>query len=302
MPDFKNQVLVFQGGFYFITIRENYKMSFGKNNKKILSLQKGVLSVLVLVASLSAYAATGDRQSPVNIDTRYTKSAKLPVITPTYASNVTINVVNTYDPNRIPLVEKEWATVKANVPSGSFVMMGGKQYNLLQFHFHTPSEHKLNGKAAPMEVHFVHLLQGALPCDPEALLVIGARIQKSEHANYELNKIFSQTLPVDSTSGSFTVSNFNLNKVLPETEGSWRYSGSLTAPATFGTTCSAQGGTIDEQLSADIFPENVSWTVLTKSVGMSDKQIESFRKIFELGNSRVTQPLNGRVIQQELDH
>ena len=199
-------------------------------------------------------------------------------------------------------MEKEWSTIKANVPSGSFVMMGGKQYNLLQFHFHTPSEHKLNGKALPMEVHFVHLLQGALPCDPDALLVIGARIQKSDYAHYELNKIFGKTLPLDTTSGAISIANFNLNKVLPEMEGSWRYPGSLTAPASFGTTCSAQGGTIDEQLAADIFPENVSWTVLTKTIGMSDKQIEAFRKIFELGNTRPTQPLNTRVIQQDIHH
>jgi len=277
-------------------------MSFGKNTKQYFNVKAGVLFAVAIALSANIQAATGDRQSPVNIDTRYTKSTTLPVIKPTYATNATITVVNTYDPNRVPLVEKEWATIKANVPSGSFVMVNGKQYNLLQFHFHTPSEHKVNGKASHMEVHFVHLLQGALPCDPDALLVIGARIQKSDYAHYELNKIFGKTLPVDSTSGSLTISNFNLNKVLPEMEGSWRYPGSLTAPASFGSTCNAQGGTIDEQLEADIFPENVSWTVLTKSISMSSKQIEAFRNIFELGNTRTTQPLNTRVILQDMNH
>jgi len=273
-------------------------MNLNKNKKQFASLKGGFLFAVAMGVSASCFAAAGDRQSPVNIDTRYTKSAHLPIITPTYATNATISVVNTYDPNRVPLVEKEWATIKANVPSGSFVMMGGKQYNLLQFHFHTPSEHRVNAKASPMEVHFVHLLQGALPCDPDALLVIGARIQKSEYAHVELNKIFGKTLPVDTTSAATSITNFNLNKVLPQMNGSWRYLGSLTAPASF-STCSAQGGSIDDQLSADIFPENVQWTVLNRTIGMSERQIESFRKIFELGNTRVTQPLNGRVIQQE---
>jgi carbonic anhydrase len=152
-----------------------------------------------------------------------------------------------------------------------------------------------------MEVHFVHLRQGALPCDPDALLVIGARIQKSEHAHAELNKIFGLPLPENTTAGATSISNFDLNKVLPDLDGSWRYLGSLTAPASF-STCSAQGGSIDEQLSADIFPENVSWTLLTKPVGMSSKQIDAFRKIFELGNSRPTQPLNSRVILQDKHH
>ena len=276
-------------------------MNLNKSGVYFSNLRAGFLFVLAFAISACAYA-TGDRQSPINIDTRATKSAYLPVITPTYATSATLSVVNTFDPNRVPLVEKEWATIKANVPSGSFVMMGGKQYNLLQFHFHTPSEHKVNGNASPMEVHFVHLLQGALPCDPDALLVIGARIKKSEYAHVELNKIIGlKNLPLDSTSGALTISNFNLNKVLPEMEGSWRYLDSLTAPATFAS-CTAQGGSIEEQLSADIFPENVSWTVLTETIGMSDKQIETFRKIFELGNSRTTQPLNSRVILQDMHH
>jgi carbonic anhydrase len=34
--------------------------------------------------------------------------------------------------------------------------LGGEEYVLKQFHFHTPSEHTLNGKGYPLEVHFVH--------------------------------------------------------------------------------------------------------------------------------------------------
>lgn len=36
-----------------------------------------------------------------------------------------------------------------------------KQYGLKQFHFHSPSEHHLDGKVYPMEVHFVFQADGA---------------------------------------------------------------------------------------------------------------------------------------------
>lgn len=36
-------------------------------------------------------------------------------------------------------------------------MVGSEEYDLLHFHFHTPSEHKVNAKGTPMEVRFVHL-------------------------------------------------------------------------------------------------------------------------------------------------
>ena len=255
-------------------------------------------AILVIAMALAAGAfAEGTRQSPININKRDVVEAHHgPKITATYLSNATLTVVNTFNPNRTPLVEKEWSTLRATPAGSSYVMVGNQQYDLLQFHFHTPSEHKVNGKGAPMEVHFVHLKTGALPCDPDALLVIGAMIQQDSVTHKELSKIFNaQNLPQDSTQPAVTITNFDLNKVLPKLDDSYRYAGSLTAPSTF-TNCTAQGGSIDDQLSADIFPENVQWVVLTKKIEMSKAQIKTFRSLFEEGNSRETQPLNGRTI------
>jgi carbonic anhydrase len=259
---------------------------------------KKKLILTALLAFSGVFSATaGERQSPINIITDRTVEANLPGIVTTYSSNATLGVVNTYNPNRVPLVPREWATLKANVPAGSFVMLGSQQYDLLQFHFHTPSEHLVNNRSTAMEIHFVHLRSGYLPCDPDALMVIGARIKRGAK-NTELGKLFGlQSLPSDSTSGSVPVANFNLNKVLPEMEESWRYPGSLTAPSTF-SNCTAQGGTVDEQLSADVFPENVSWVLLTKDIQMSAEQIKAFQALFIDGNSRPIQPLNSRIVKR----
>ena len=40
--------------------------------------------------------------------------------------------------------------------SGNQLLVNGKPYDLIQFHFHTPSEHAINGRHAPMEAHLVH--------------------------------------------------------------------------------------------------------------------------------------------------
>ena len=38
----------------------------------------------------------------------------------------------------------------------ALALFGAERYDLLQFHFHTPSEHRVAGRSFPMEIHFVH--------------------------------------------------------------------------------------------------------------------------------------------------
>ena len=51
-------------------------------------------------------------------------------------------------------------TIQANASPGSFATSAGRKYELLQFHFHAPSEHTLDGKRSAMEAHFVHGAEG----------------------------------------------------------------------------------------------------------------------------------------------
>jgi carbonic anhydrase len=288
-------------GCFSIYPKETAHMTTTYQNK--LGLSGLVLAIAAAFAS-SAYAASaGVRQSPINIDKRTVVATSGPAITPFYQRNVTLSVVNTYDHQRVPYIDKEWATLRATTVGApaSFVMVGAQQYDLLQFHFHTPSEHTVNGTGTAMEVHFVHLRSGALPCDPEALLVIGAMIKVgNEDTNRELGKILGAAhLPHDSTQAALSVPNFNLARVLPTLDETWRYAGSLTAASSF-TNCSAQGGSIEDQLSADIFPENVQWVVSPRTIKLPNPHVEAFKHLFEEGNSRHTHPLNGRVVQRVL--
>jgi carbonic anhydrase len=191
------------------------------------------------------------------------------------------------------------------------VIADGVRYNLLQFHFHQPSEHTIYGGHAPMEVHFVHLRAdtqdnrtpdaGMTDCRlaDRPVLVIGAFIAPGE-SDHELHKVFAPaTLPVDSSSPSVTVPDLRLNRLLSTEGAAWRYLGGLTAPS---TTCNSAPMT--SQLSTDVFPEIVRWFVLQDSVTLPVDDIEKFHDLFEEGNARGVQPLNDRLIvrQQRESH
>ena len=47
-------------------------------------------------------------------------------------------------------------TIQVDVAEGSSITLEGRRFSLLQFHFHLPSEHMVDGDGFPMEVHFVH--------------------------------------------------------------------------------------------------------------------------------------------------
>ena len=49
-------------------------------------------------------------------------------------------------------------TIQQNIKPGSSLRIPsmGQNYELKQFHFHSPSEHKVAGESFAMEMHFVH--------------------------------------------------------------------------------------------------------------------------------------------------
>jgi len=47
-------------------------------------------------------------------------------------------------------------TIQVNAKTGEVMTVGNKAYALIQFHFHAPSEHTIDGEHFPMEMHYVH--------------------------------------------------------------------------------------------------------------------------------------------------
>jgi carbonic anhydrase len=91
-----------------------------------------------------------------------------------------------------------------------------------------------------------------------------------------------------------TVDSFDLTQILPSLSRSFRYPGSLTAPAAIPGF-----PPIEEQVRDDVFPEIVQWVVVRDFLHLSPKQIAAFRALFPEphGNSRPTQPIAGRTVE-----
>jgi carbonic anhydrase len=158
-------------------------------------------------------------------------------------------------------------TIQLDVPSGDSLALEGQTYELKQFHFHTPSEHALDGKRLAMEVHFVHAHANG------HLAVVG--ILMTEGVN---NATFSSIMQAAPTRpGSVPASSpIDPNALLPTRRAIFRYEGSLTTPP-----CS----------------EIVDWIVFAQPVEVDGADIAAFRAIFPM-NARPLQPINRRFLLQ----
>ncbi len=157
-------------------------------------------------------------------------------------------------------------TEQVNVENGSSITVDGIQFDLKQFHFHTPSENNINGNSFPLEAHFVHASK-----DGE-LAVVAVMFEEGE-ANAALTELWAQ-MP-EKAGEHHTINAKHLDALLPKDRDYYRFNGSLTTPP-----CT----------------EGVRWLVMKKPVSLSKAQIEKFAKIMHLHNNRPIQATNARVI------
>ena len=151
-------------------------------------------------------------------------------------------------------------TIQVNIDAGSHIIYNGIRYELLQFHFHAPSEHTIAGEAAPMEIHFVHQ-------DPNSgnLAVVGVLLVEGEDENSAYAPVIDN-LPADVGEPTATGDAIALDAMLPGQRGYYTYQGSLTTPP-----CS----------------EIVRWLLLDAGVALSAEQIAAYTAIYA-GNARPT--------------
>jgi carbonic anhydrase len=196
----------------------------------------------------------GKAQSPIDIVTKKAeKSADARPIAFAYTAGAAEIVNNGH-------------TVQVNLPAGGAVSLAGTEYKLLQFHFHTPSEEKIDGKNYPLVAHLVHR-------DAQGQLAVVGVLFKLGRENAALKPVFAQ-LPAREGEARTLDAGFDATQLLPKTHGYYAFSGSLTTPP-----CS----------------EEVRWQVLKTPVELSSAQLASFRKLYPM-NARPVQPLNGRKV------
>jgi carbonic anhydrase len=164
-------------------------------------------------------------------------------------------------------------TIQVDFDDGDSLTIGEARFQLVQLHFHAPSEHTVAGRGLPMEVHLVHR------SDAGVLAVVGVLIAEGRHnPNYE--PIWGHLPEEAGAHASLADLTLDLEDLLPKRRLAFRYMGSLTTPP-----CS----------------EGVRWFVLADPIELSADQIAEFTEIYD-HNSRPTQPLHGRsLVLEKLD-
>lgn len=157
-------------------------------------------------------------------------------------------------------------TIQLNADRGSALRIGATRYELLQMHFHHPSEHLVDGRACAMEAHLVHRSEAG------DLAVVGVFIEEGAH-NDALAAIIDAMPPHEGPEIGVEGA-FDALAVLPANRAAFRYSGSLTTPP-----CS----------------EGLAWTVFREPITASPEQIRAFAALFP-NNARPVQPMNERVL------
>jgi carbonic anhydrase len=161
------------------------------------------------------------------------------------------------------LAEDTGHAIAVKVLNGGTLRFNGERYDLVQFHFHTPSEHTIGGRPADAVAHLVHRNRAG------KLAVVAVLFEQGDENPFlkELVRVFPVALK------NHTVAEFSLSDLLPADHEFYAYTGSLTTPP-----CT----------------EGVQWLVLRQTVPFSELQQRQLEGYYT-GNARPVQPVHGRV-------
>lgn len=201
----------------------------------------------------SEYAAcdSGTQQSPIDLGNP--------------SSQDLTNIEFSYQPSAINILNNGH-TVQVNYDEGSYIQVDEARYDLLQFHFHAPSEHTEAGQSFPAEVHLVHK-------DAEGRLAVVGVLLVEGAESAALAPVWAY-LPAGESEAHTAEGSVNAAEFLPVEQATYRYAGSLTTPP-----CS----------------EGVSWFVMMEPVELSAEQLDQLRAIID-GSNRPVQDLGEREV------
>ncbi len=205
--------------------------------------------------SLKAAYATcgaGAQQSPINIQAQRALASKVG------------EIKFSYKPTPVKVLNNGH-TIQVNYAPGNTMSVGGKTYELLQFHFHSPSEHMINDKHAKMEAHLVHKAADG------KLAVVGIMMNVGKALD-ALAPVWSR-LPHELNKVALNPGTVNAADLLPaNAQNYYHYMGSLTTPP-----CT----------------ESVSWYVMKDAVEVAASQAAEFVDLIG-ENARPVQGVNRR--------
>lgn len=203
------------------------------------------------VDAASKVCTAGSQQSPVDI--RSSIPARLPPLQIAWR-------------NRPDMIVNNGHTIQVNAGPGNTLAVGKDKYDLLQYHFHHPSEHLVGGENFAMEVHFVHRNAAG------GLAVVGV-LMTAGKPNAAFSRVVA-AMPAKAGSPVKMSTGPDITQMLPTRRGYYRYSGSLTTPP-----CS----------------EVVDWLLMREPIQVARADIDVFAKLFPM-NARPPQKDNRRFV------
>lgn len=227
----------------------------------------------------------GKAQSPINVDTQDVTFD--PHLSPIELSGYDLAAGETLE------LENNRHTVVLKLPDSLKIVGGLPQiYQAAQLHFHwgsesSPgSEHTINGRRFPGEIHVVHYNMEYGSIDQAinqsgGLAVLAAFIEEGADDNADYEHLLTHLEEVKEGGESAEIHGFDIRGLLPrQLDRYFRYNGSLTTPPCFQT---------------------VNWTIFNQTIPLSAKQLAILEDtihhdhdhILQM-NFREPQPLNGR--------
>ncbi len=159
-------------------------------------------------------------------------------------------------------------TVQVMVGGGNFITVGNRMYELIQFHFHRPSEERINGKGYEMVVHLVHK-------DGEGRIAMLALLLERGKSQPVIQTVWNN-LPLEKYDTAAPSTVLDPMELLPGRRDYYTFMGSMTTPP-----CQ----------------EGVLWIVMKEPVQASPQQMALFSRLYPL-NARPVQPSSGRIIKE----
>jgi carbonic anhydrase len=200
-----------------------------------------------------AKCGTGTRQSPIDI-----RDGIRVELEP---------VAFDYKPSSFSVVDNGH-TVQVTLSGGNYITVNNRMYELVQFHFHRPSEERVNGRGFEMVAHLVHR-------DAEGKLAVIAVLIERGRAQQLIQTVWNN-LPLEKLESASPNIVIDMNDLLPRRRDYYTFMGSLTTPP-----CT----------------EGVLWMVMKEPIQASTDQMALFARLYPL-NARPVQSSAGRVIKE----
>lgn len=203
-------------------------------------------------------------QSPINILSDSTVKDSTPFVSIKFNAGITA-------------VENLGHTIQLDFKEGSTALAGGKTYSTRQFHFHTPSEHMIDGMTFPMEMHIVNVMNDSNAKNNPQYLVVAFLFKMGRENKFI--KEFLKEIPREEKKDSLPAGTVNFEDLfnsIPKNESDryYSYKGSATTPP---------------------YSETADWIIKKYILEASPEQIYTVEKI-EGDNARHVQALYTRKV------